>query len=208
MENFEKTLEPILGNLEEIILNIDEESIKVYEFLKTEFSKGDILENHIFQFCFRSFYGLDSAGLTEDFKNHYFKLLVNITPNDTILDDLKKIVNELYEIKNLKGSSSLQISFATKLLHTVDNSFPIYDSKVVALMGFKNPPHYLTKDVRLEKFVAQIEELRAFYNILSNQENVIKKFDERFKTVISKEKKLDFILWSAGKLKSKKLKIN
>lgn len=61
----------------EIIESIEQESIDVYNFLKMEFSNSNVNENHLFQFTFRSFYRLDNAGLTSDFKREYFKILEN-----------------------------------------------------------------------------------------------------------------------------------
>ena len=48
----------------EIIENIDQESVDVFNFLKTEYSKSDVTKNHLFQFVYRSFFRLDNAGLT------------------------------------------------------------------------------------------------------------------------------------------------
>ena len=59
----------------EIIRNIDQESIDVYNFLKKEFNESNIIENYLFQFVFRSFYRIDNAGLTPEFKKEYFEIL-------------------------------------------------------------------------------------------------------------------------------------
>ncbi len=36
--------------------NLEQESIDVYRFLKSEFENSDITKNHIFQFSLRSYY--------------------------------------------------------------------------------------------------------------------------------------------------------
>ena len=58
-----------------IIENIEQESVDVFNFLKTEYSKSDVTKNYLFQFVFRSFFRLDNAGLTPEFKTEYFELL-------------------------------------------------------------------------------------------------------------------------------------
>src|SRR6202035_3882500 len=45
------------------------------------------------------------------------------------------ILEGLYHIPTKRKVKSLQFSFATKLLHTLDTSQPIYDSKVAELLG-------------------------------------------------------------------------
>ncbi len=47
---------------------------------------------------------------------------------------MKTILEGLYHIPTRKKVKSLQFSFATKLLHTLDTSQPIYDSKVAELL--------------------------------------------------------------------------
>jgi hypothetical protein len=46
---------------DEILSNLEFESIAVYLFLKNEYAKGNIQGNPVFQFVFRSFYRLDNA---------------------------------------------------------------------------------------------------------------------------------------------------
>ncbi len=65
-----KVIVKIMGKKQEIIKKLTQESIDVYLFLKREFKKGKITNNTLFQFVYRAFYTLDSAGLTEEFKKH------------------------------------------------------------------------------------------------------------------------------------------
>ena len=103
-----------------------EESISVYEWLEAHKEKP---ENPVFQFVFRSYYRIDNAGLTSDWKVRYFTFLSQRECS------LKTILEGLYHIPTKKKVKSLQFSFATKLLHTLDTSQPIYDSKVAELLG-------------------------------------------------------------------------
>ena len=52
------------------------ESIEVYRFLIKRFREtDDITKDEVYQFLYRSFYRIDNAGLTKEFKNEYFKIL-------------------------------------------------------------------------------------------------------------------------------------
>jgi hypothetical protein len=196
-------MEKIKSNFKKIISEIDEESVVVYEFLKSEFEKGKVLENPLFCFAFRAYYGLDNGGLSLDFKKKYFQIM----DSETKLA-FSDVLKELFEFENLKGNKSLQVSFTSKLIHTLDNSFPIYDSKVEKYMKWHYFPSDSTKseaenfDVRVSEYSKRIEKLGNYYKAMIEFEKgyFLNEFDKKFKTQISAEKKIDFILWTAGKL--------
>ena len=64
-------------NSTDIIDNIDIESIEVYQFLQEQYNTTNVEENHLFQFVFRSYYRLDGAGLSAEFKHAFFELAIN-----------------------------------------------------------------------------------------------------------------------------------
>ena len=45
-------------------------------------------------------------------------------------EDLGRILRELYEKETLRKAKTVQFSFATKLIHTINPNRPIFDSKV------------------------------------------------------------------------------
>ena len=120
---------------------LGEESVAVYAFLYNEFLKGDVTLNPVFQFVYRSFYRLDNAGLTPEFKKAYFNLMQQYRNEDLI--DPKEIVEKLYMYKRRKGDHSIQFSFTTKLINTIDPTYPIYDSEVARVFQFST---YYLKD--------------------------------------------------------------
>jgi hypothetical protein len=169
-----------------------EESIRVYEWLETH---KDQPENPVFQFVFRSYYRIDNAGLTTRWKVRYFEFLKQRECG------LRTILEGLYHIPTTRKVKSLQFSFATKLLHTLDSSQPIYDSKVAELLGL---PVKKGKDLvaNVDTCVAVYEELREARRQLLLDEGVknqIATLKARYNSQISDEKALDFLLWSAGK---------
>ena len=81
----------------EAINKLSKEGFDVYGFINDEFKNTeDITKNHLFQFVFRSFYRLDNAGLTQEFKTRYFQLLQEYR-NKPI--DLKEICLDLSNYK-------------------------------------------------------------------------------------------------------------
>jgi hypothetical protein len=109
-------LSDIEGNADSIVREIGREAVDVYGFLADEFARGSVVGNYVFQFTYRSFYRLDNAGLTPEFKSKYFALLEESRNVREI--DLRRLVEELYAIPNRKGQRSLQFSFVTKLANT------------------------------------------------------------------------------------------
>lgn len=175
------------------------ESIAVYIFLKDEHAKND-RNDLIFQFVFRSFYGMDRAGLSSDLKKHFFKLLRQKE------GDLKIILDELYEIPSLKKLNAVHFVFATKLLHTLDDGNPIFDSRVAKVVG--RPVNDADKDTRIRYCIEFYAQLKNTYHDLLEEDGikkVIQEFRKKFHVTreqISDEKVLDFIIWTLGKLKS------
>ena len=106
----------------EIIENIDQESVDVYNFLKKEFNESNVNENYLFQFVFRSFYRIDNAGLTPEFKKEYFEILEENRNEKQF--DFEKVLRRLFSFPNRKGQNTLQFSFATKMFNTIDDKMP------------------------------------------------------------------------------------
>jgi hypothetical protein len=180
------------GRLRDACLLGLEESIRVYEWLEAHKTQ---LGNPVFQFVFRSFYRIDNAGLTTDWKVRYFEFLRQRERN------LKTILEVLYHIPTRKKVKSLQFSFATKLLHTLDTSQPIYDSKVAELLSLPMKKRQDFDD-NISTCIALYKNLQeAQQELLADEgiRNQIAALKERYNTQISDEKALDFLLWIAGK---------
>lgn len=154
-------LSDIETNSEEIVGAIGRESVEVYRFLSDEFARGPVLENCVFQFAYRSFYRLDNAGLTPDFKREYFVLLEEARGLREV--DLPGLTRKLFAIPNRKGHASLQFSFVSKLANTVNSQYPIYDAEVASVFSFRAPYNYKTFDVRLTEYMAFYNKLRGIY---------------------------------------------
>ncbi|MFA6533935.1 MAG: hypothetical protein WCT37_02050 [Patescibacteria group bacterium] len=197
----DKIIKEVFERQNEIFSNLNFENIAVYLFLKDEYTKQNILNNFVFQFVFRSFYRMDSAGLSDEIKSCYFKLLANKQTK------LEIILSELYKIPTLKNKKTIQFSFSTKLLHTIDNNLPIFDSEVGKIFNLKVSGK--NEDEKIASCIKIYDTLKVYYLELNNAEEikeVISKFRQRFDVDINKisnTKILDFIFWSLGKLEFK-----
>jgi hypothetical protein len=117
-----------------IVSGVGQESVDVYRFLGEQFERGSVTENHVFQFVYRSFYLLDRAGLTDAFKKKYFETMEAARGKSV---DIRSLARAFFDVPNAKGQNSLQFSFATKLAHTIDNTYPLYDAKVATCFLFR-----------------------------------------------------------------------
>ncbi len=203
MKNLNEICDFLETNAEDIVENLNEESIAVYDLIRKDFlTKKNLTANLIFQFTFRSFYKLDSAGLTYDFKKEYLSIFERNKFNTSI--NIKEILLELSSIPNFKGSKTVQFSFVTKMAHTINNDYPIYDNEVITVFGFKQPYYISNIDKKINKYIEQYEQIQNTYtSIIKN--NLLKtcfiEFNKKFSVYnISDIMILDFIFWSAGKL--------
>lgn len=199
----------LVQNAQQIVEGIGKESVDVYHFLSEEFKRGPVTQNHVFQFVYRSFYRLDNAGLTPEFKYAYFDRMecsrFDSEPH------LKEIATDLRAFLTLRGYESLQFSFVTKLANTINPTYPIYDSEIAKVFGFRVPYSNKPFDVRLREYLDFYQQLRQFYeHILTH--GLMKKVVDLFCAVYSPTarlmppvKVLDFIFWSTGKVIGKTL---
>lgn len=198
----EEIIREILRQQDKILSNIEAESISVYLFLKDEYAKGNVQDNTLFQFVFRSYYRLDNGGLGVNVKKRYFELLADSR------NDLKEILLELYKIHTLRNRSTIQFSFATKLLHTINNNLPIFDAEVSRVL--RKRVVGANREEKIQSCLEVFTFLKDVYSNLLRDEQVKKlvlRFREQFgvdKNKMSDVKILDFIIWSLGKMGIKK----
>jgi len=193
----------INAHRDQVLGNLDRNSIDAYIYLSDRFAAYDVSEDLPFQFRFRTFYGLNSAGLTEGFKAEYFRLLQALRGADAI--DLRNLAFHLYVIPTTRGHNALQFSFATKLAHTINAAYPIYDDRVAKAFAFSRPV-YGSFERRLDRLMRFYERLKAAYGeILADGLMVatVEAFHARFPELVPHlpdVKILDFTFWSVGKL--------
>lgn len=151
---------------------------------------------------YKKFYGLR---LSDDLAEAYFNKLIKVNKafdkrKNAEYKDVEKMISELRDISFVsEGKAVNHFSFSTKLIHTVNHNFPIYDQEVGKFFLYeiscKNRP-----SMTLEKFNQFYNALIAEYRRIKNDsclQGIIGSFDKEIKGFkeISFEKKVDFIIW-------------
>jgi hypothetical protein len=113
-----------------------------------------------FQKLFTGFYGLNSGGLTEDFKKRYFELLFAFNPRKT--EPYGPLLRDLYPYERRQGDRALQFSFVSKLVVTYDESLPVYDRHVRKFFSISEPKPGPV-ELRISSFVVGMNVLHATY---------------------------------------------
>ena len=198
--NYDKLISDLSFSQASIINKLEKRKNDVdrYFYITSVFAQNEpISDNEEFKETYKTFYVMRTAGLSQQHFDKYFELL------DEQVNNLERILNELYEIKTLKQQNSLQFSFATKLLHTVNNNLPIYDKQVKITLGLPDPYKY-SDNSRYKKtraILAYYENLKMIYRQLLEKAS-LKKLIEDIRNKfgwtadqISDVKILDFILW-------------
>lgn len=201
-----RTVAALNENAQVTVEAVGKEAVDVYLFLCHEFARSPVTQNCLFQFVYRSFYRLDNAGLTREFKSAYFECMEDARDGSSV--DLAGIAHKLHKFPNRKGQANLQFSFITKLANTINPGYPIYDAEVAKCFGFRPPYNTKPFDTRLQEYLTFYESLRKSYEEIAIQGSMEKSVG-LFKRIYSpaadrvpQVKVLDFIFWAAGKVGS------
>ena len=205
----EGILETISMNTEGIYNRLSNEDIDVYVFLIDRFHscRKSITTDHLFQFLFRSYYRLDNAGLTNEFKAAYFRIMEGLSDQKEI--NLETVCNSLKAYKNKKDQVTLQFSFCTKLIATINTDYPIYDSFVAKVFNFSLSQSDNSYEAKLVEYMRFYQYLSVVMSSISRSKEMaeldcllINKIDNW--NQITNTKKADFIIWTTGKIINKK----
>ena len=171
----------------------DKKSFELYVKIREGFKVGEIVNNEAFQKTYKIFYRL-GRNFGDRLRKKYFQLLQEQEK------DIKKVLVELSRITGANNKNSVWLSFASKLIHTVDNEKPIYDSMVAEALHLR--VRYI-KDInkRIENSLETYNSLKKrIPEILEDQEieTMVDDFKRRLGLDISDVKMLDFMLWKLG----------
>jgi len=153
---------------------------------------------------FKSYYGLNAGGLTDDWKEKYFDILFSLDLSCTA-EPYTPILKELYEYARKKGDRVLSFSFVSKLVAIHDESRPLYDKHVSAFFGVA-PPATGSNDFRIAGFLRNLNMLQSTYIEWSGiQEfvDVIAELRRRFPCIACchNGRLFDFLVWAVGHYK-------
>jgi hypothetical protein len=194
-------LDSVKTSIAERLTNRD---IEVYLFLMRRLADthGQVATDHLFQFVYEAFYGLNRAFLTNKFMSEYFNIMEEMYGRPEI--DLASICERLRKLTNAKGRESLQFSFCSKLAATLNADLPLYDKYIAKVFHFQMPSGF-DYDKRLERcmdFYRYLEETIASLKgdpQITNLLHFVRKNYSNWDAV-TKTKQMDFLLWTAGKV--------
>jgi hypothetical protein len=160
---------------------------------------------------FSRYYGLNAAGLKDEWKTVYFELLFSFRMG--LPDDPHKVaLRKLYPIERRQGGKTLQFSFVSKLVSIHDESQPLFDRYVNHYFGL-GPPSLMRAlpdpEFRILGFLRNLAEIRGRYAAWSD--------DDRFVAILRDLRKkiprlldchtvriCDFLVWAVGKKYNRK----
>lgn len=156
-----------------------------------------------FRHKFSSYYKLNHAGLTNKWKDEYFKLLFSFRkkmPNEPH----QHVLRILFQIERQQGGKALQFSFVSKLVGIHDESQPIFDQYVKRYFGLGPPSLMALPEFRISGFLRNLAEIGRRYAVWSD--------DAKFAAILHGLRATvpelaqchpvricDFLVWSVGK---------
>lgn len=165
------------------------QGIEKYKYIMNKVWDVDVSKNVEFQNKFRDFYQLRRF-YSDEFVDTYFSLMEQLKSSKTISFEMA-----FERVKHIQGT--YEISFSSKLAHTLDSSIPVWDSVVTTKhFGIKAPIGTKDKEQKIvERYGMYFDK---YYEYMRSEEGqmLIQMFDFAFPdSCISDVKKVDFILW-------------
>jgi len=165
--------------------------LEKYKNIMNSVNKIDVSKDAEFKRLFNGFYKVRHP--KKEWYDKYYQLMQE-------QKDKKRSYKEVLEKLLEEPGGRIEVSFASKLMATIDSKKPIWDQYVLENLGLKKEWDNTPKDKKIEKAVEIYNRIERYYNKFLNSKegkNFIKKFNECFHdyTDISDMKKLDFIIW-------------
>ena len=169
--------------------------LQKYKTIMEALLTTNVAEDKGFQKLYRDFYQMRPF-YSDDFAHAYFKLMESMKSWLSVSFDMA-----FERIKHIKGS--YEMSFSSKLVHTIDPSLPVWDKIVTRDHFHMKAPYSACKD-RERACCKRYEDYRkrfCCYKDSPEGQVMIESFDTAFpNSGISDVKKIDFILWQDRKI--------
>jgi hypothetical protein len=149
-------------HIQALLETIDQVHIENYDWLIENIHQVADIE---YQRTYRVFWRMNSARLSEEYCAAYFNILQDQIENPNL--DFAALVNELNIIPVNANGHRPQFSFATKMLHMVNQQLPIYDSLISAFYFFE--PYCRDLPERVNEIAAFYEFLQVEYLRIQNE---------------------------------------
>lgn len=178
------------------VLKRRERDVERYAYIMEQVWKVDVSQDEDFQRVFNAFYRVRRD---EEWRKIYFEMFEKVKQNPQSRFD-----RTLEELSVRVGT--LEPSFVSKMLATVDINEPIWDANVLAMLGLK--PCKKSGKYRPDDIYDCYNTINHWYyefKKLPVAKKWIKAFDRALPEHrdISATKKIDFILWAGGEARIK-----
>ena len=151
-----------------------------------------IKKDDVFQRRYKAFYRMNTARKDSQFYEAYFKLLDKAKKEGG--GDILSILRTLKRVSNKN-----EISFASKLLATIDTKMPVWDSKVRKRINEEGEIILKATFKNIEECVEAYTSMKRWYVKFMKSDKakkMIAEFDAHFPNEkITQVKKIDFIFW-------------
>lgn len=184
--------ELIYENRDAILSQLDMNTLSVYRWLQDNLHTRNVAVDQEYRKRFGHYYGM--RFVSHEYRERYFQMMEDLKNTSSLsfceVSQLLYLVDQKHEF-----------SFISKLLHTIDPSCPIYDSRVARVLGITRYPKNDFQKV-LKRDEGILDKLRNVYHQLESDSRLTElliQIDQRTPDKpMSIEKKLDFILWALG----------
>ena len=165
------------------------QGLEKYKYIMNAVHTTDVSTDIEFQNCYRDFYQLRRF-YSDEFAKKYFNLMESFKVMPEVSFQMA-----FEQVKNIQGTD--EISFSSKLAHTLNPDIPVWDSVVTNKhFGIKAPTGTKEREQKIfERYRLYCEK---YFEYLKSEEGqmLVAMFDETFPDAgISDVKKIDFILW-------------
>jgi len=177
-----------------------------YLELKSLFQNQTPQSRDQFREIFIKYYGLNVGGLTDTFKDEFFKILFGGNVIIKGLPDFNTILNRLFVIPRKQGDYAMPFSFVSKLVAMHSEKSPIYDRHVLAFFGEKAPDSNISIQNRINWFENFLNQTATDYETWAQDKQIIpilnklKKRDSRL-SQCDDLRLIDFLVWKIGNKK-------
>jgi hypothetical protein len=184
---------PLLSTIEPL------HDVRPYVWILEELATPSACQSAAFQQKFSTYWAMGAARLGTAFKTAYFSLLEE-SKNAPHRCNVENVAKHLFEVPvNSKEKKALQFSFATKLVHMVDPTLPVYDTRVESFYFL--PRQYSGKhEVKLANLLCSYEFLiREYARVLRDGllSSAIREFRRSFNPpqTYTEQKVIDTLIW-------------
>ena len=151
-----------------------------------------------FQQLYRDYWRMSLSRLGTPFYTRYFAHMEELKTRDTSPDEAA--IRDIAMLSDTPERSSLQFSFATKLLNTLDSREPVYDTHVTAFYFFVPPASDRHFETRLDALLEFYAFLRGEYARVIEEDLLgpaIRRFREQLgiDAALRDERIVDLLIW-------------